>query len=856
MPEVGFRSWSRSAMYGLATGVAVDGRLRGSVVLRADDVHNGGPGRQRTLGFDIVGPRDVRGLQRGAIVSVTPREDATAVETTFCATAELSQPDLPWRYSPVLANNETLRPWLVLVVGTPDEIEVVGDEQVRLSTALTADYPLSESPMWAHVQEWPDGRRRGRLVSPRILEPSKPQIAAIVPAFDALARPSWGPGSSEPGSPVTLRAYRHWRFTTGPAGDFLTLCRRLGGHDPSAAGGAVAVRYGRLPGDPEFEVPGALMAATVGPASPIPAAVLADAQTLTERPADPTGREAVAPPRYGEPWIEQVLDTEWGAELNHNPAWRVVAGLGVAAAFHFERELVQAMREQAGDFRIADQRVRELSLGVLASGKLWEAYLPASTGGRLALLGPSMGRLAVEHEGEVGPFSELVTGDSRPLAAAMFSASAQRTLRESAPWMRLSSDTSLEKLIVASSVCPQPSGRLAQAEVLLKLSGIDPDSILVRGAAPRDPIDALRALAQLHAPRTPAIESLIDTIEGTFADGVGDMLAVTTLHRLLTSGLTEIQIAERAGAVQVNVDRQDPRSPIPSDAGRPPLPWPCAALDPEQVTAVLVDALDPTGPDAPAPTRVLGTLDGISETSPPELRPYLPINLWTFVRDHFPSLLLPGHSDFPEDTVALLRPNPAFVEAFLVGANTRLLEAMRRYDYRVAAPATPLKCFWGRYDEDGNLAHDIGDLDQLDVAAGVGDHVTTSAGRAALAFRSELFLRYPDARVSMLPAAPDEDGEPDFSEFSDSDLERPREWPTFQGAVGNLVFFGFDLEPGSIGGYWIVIEEGERDLQFRAVPFDEDAVPPPTNDGANWALRHLTGPVRAVFPSSRLVEVP
>ena len=78
-----------------------------------------------------------------------------------------------------------------------------------------------------------------RLLAPRRLEPDKRYAACLVPAFDAgvvrgpgrRARRGRGvaarPGPTPAATDVTLPVYFHWEFTTGVAGDFEELARRL-----------------------------------------------------------------------------------------------------------------------------------------------------------------------------------------------------------------------------------------------------------------------------------------------------------------------------------------------------------------------------------------------------------------------------------------------------------------------------------------------------------------------------------------------------------------------------------------------------------------------------------------------------
>lgn len=781
MTALFFRSWYRSDLYNTASSdQPVNGRLRGSVNLTARDRSQPSVSHQESVDFVIAGPRDVGRLRDAAIRAVYPEADAVAIETTFCCTVELAATDLPWRYTPQHHDGETLPPWIVLVVGTTAEVSILPGRQVRLSGALLNDHPLTESPLWAHVQEDANGVETARLVAARTLQPRQEHVAVVVPAFDEMARPSWGPDSAAPDADdVELTAHYHWRFTTGHGGDFLTLADQLAGRVVEGSGDGLTVDYARFDSRPTITVPAALRPAGATTYPAIPPAIAADAATLAQPLVDNTGRRAVAPPTYGELWHTPVSGTAWGDGLNANPALRIAAGLGVAAAFSLERQLVTAAIEQAGDFATADQSISRWSLGNAASVALWETRLPTDAIERLAVLGPSLGRMVTSSGATV---LEEATGEDRPLPAELYSGAAQRLLRPAAAWVRLA----------------QP------------------------GAAGSELWE--------RANRCTTTES-------------------AALARDLIEDWSEFTEELAEGAEGIDVDPELPEPFVP-DIGGEWAPAPCNPIDLEHLAGVAAAAVDPR--DGRVGERIIATLDGVEDLRPPELEPHLDVPLWTFLRDHAPTWLLPNLVDMPTDALMLLQPNAAFIEAFMIGANTRLLEALRRYDLRIGPRSTPLKSFWGRFDDDGALLADMGDIANFDLDGEVGSHMIASKGGAVLAARSDLFKRYPDAMLFLIEADRDAGGDPVFESFEDADLQRPRHWPSFQGGLDDIVLFGFDLAPDDFSGCWIVIEEGPRDRRFLS-EVTADAPPLEGIDGASFARRHLTGPYRVVLPAARLV---
>jgi hypothetical protein len=82
-------------------------------------------------------------------------------------------------------------------------------------------------------------RALSRLLAPRFLQPSTSYLACVVPTFAppngaATLSPAWQ--HANPAAQVTLPVYYSWRFTTGPAGDFLSLVKRLKRWDQGGVG--------------------------------------------------------------------------------------------------------------------------------------------------------------------------------------------------------------------------------------------------------------------------------------------------------------------------------------------------------------------------------------------------------------------------------------------------------------------------------------------------------------------------------------------------------------------------------------------------------------------------------------------
>lgn len=212
-----------------------------------------------TVDLKLLGPGDVIGIDPRVIVRVEPRSNNHDFEPNYLAAIEFDTPDFPWLFTPAKPDgNDRLTPWLTLVVFKRDEVPdpVLRPGRVLPSTLLptnTALPDLSESWMWAHAQVVRDqptqqvgdmlqnapAKNLSRLVCPRRLQPNKQYVACLVPTFkpgldatlgrpvasDATLTPAWN--GTQADTDFELACYYHWTFSTGPAGDFETLARRL-----------------------------------------------------------------------------------------------------------------------------------------------------------------------------------------------------------------------------------------------------------------------------------------------------------------------------------------------------------------------------------------------------------------------------------------------------------------------------------------------------------------------------------------------------------------------------------------------------------------------------------------------------
>jgi hypothetical protein len=894
-----FLAWERSGIYDLANvPPGTVARLDGTVALTLSD-RDGQGTTSGSAPFEIMGPGDVTALNPSAVVRVYPGPHTNDAETTKCVYAELAAPDLPWRYTPQVAAQRVLRPWLVLVVGRlaegddQGELKLLPGNKIELGPDVTGSHPLNQSAHWAHIQiglenVLPDpggasestlrnlissegGKPVTRLISPRGLTPNALHLAAIVPAFKDDGGDQWLPNTTASEVPV----YYSWQFRTGPSGDFRTLAARLRTAQATQGVGSATLVYDRVAPAATLRVRGAITQVGSGD-NALPANVEADTAALTTPPNDERGRPVVSPPVYGAAWVDDPRGTPWGGQANHDPRHRGSAGLGSAAGIGLQGTIVDAIKEQAGAFLIAAQRIRQLTMGVIAASSLWNKRLPVNPMRRLQLYGPSMRRI-VSHEGTV---LSQVTGGVRPIPPALFSSAARRIFRKGPARTALVQPDAADaaNVIPQANTCPPPPEEnpagLPHANTAATEHGLPLlDEMIVKYLESEELNDAalLELLAKLVGQASQEVRNLF---EGT--SFFEKLKALVEQGKPLNYGML-MELVRLLSAKKPDLDAirnlleqfpfgDDDRDSLDEEIkGLPTLP-PRRACEPVnllELEASLTSAIDPTRPDSWIIVRVLSTIDGLDDQplAPVEFCTGVDLPSWRFLRDMAPDWLLPGVGQLRVDSVYPFESNPLFVDSYLLGLNTQTLAELRWRNMPLAAGCTPLKMFWGRIDPGTdtrlNDVRDVGNwLETSDL--GDADHQPPGVGNKNLVvvFRSDLFRRYPQTIVSAVEAKKDGQGKPLWDDQNLPDAASHREWPIFQGSIGDdVTFFGFALTPQQAQVYWIVLEEPPSGYTFYNDHADNAPVllEPDANDGGNYARQRLTDPTRVLIKGGEFI---
>jgi hypothetical protein len=179
--------------------------------------------------------------------------------------------------------------------------------------------------------------------------------------------------------------------------------------------------------------------------------------------------------------------------------------------------------------------------------------------------------------------------------------------------------------------------------------------------------------------------------------------------------------------------------------------------------------------------------------------------MWQALRDLGGGWLLPGLEKVPPDTATLVRTNPGFVAAHLVGLNHEIMRELLWREYPTDQRGTPFHRFWGRGTDDIGPVH----LFAGALAANLTNH---GADEAVLLLRSELLRRYPGSIIYLCRAKTGVDGQP---QLDDTSLIPP----SFRGDLPpDVSFIGFPITPDALrttnDPWWFVIAQPPSEPRF------------------------------------------
>lgn len=740
-----------------------------------------------------------------------------------------------------------------------------------------------------------------RLVCPRQLQPNTTYHACVVPTFKvgvqaALGLPldanptlefAWtADGLRVEGEPLPV--YYHWEFTTAEAGDFESLVRRLTPRPVSKEVGLRELDIGNagsgLPTSPiadkKILLEGALWAPEAergrwpGATAAVRAQYQQDFQTALKQVLDAPALLAatsvnptVAPPLYGR-WMaarDRVPDASpddtptnaqrpiWFRDLNLDPRERSVAGFGTRVIQREQEQFMHMAWTQIGDIKDANRLLIRTQFAREVNNSLYRRHLSRMPiDWLLALTWRLHWRIFFNGESLSDLFARCWTwGRGGALGS---------------PWTVRFGRPGGGCAILRTS--PRHGGRERGLPALIQDSGggaADDWSIADELPSGDPPIGEPSTCS--YVPHEPPVDGSSSSAMGGPVDDnpYSDCGYPTTADVDGIPPKPNYQDSERPGPVSTDpaVDSDDAKAARKNARDVAGYLTGIGATQERQfqslctmnVTGIRASIMAFLNPEVTSVSRVRSRLNyDTDEWDPVDplhwimAHPKIDKPMYQSLRDYRQEHLLPGLDRIPADSITLLKTNPRFIEAFMVGLNHEFSREMIWREYPTDQRGTVFRQFWdpaGTVPAPGQPAptpeeqYDIPPIVGFNPNFGIGKNAETFAeghfegdpddsGRVVLLIRGELLRRYPTADIYAVRSVWAEgttalDRDPALVETEEQRVQHEKR-PIFRGTLSpDVTFFGFDLtidearggnsrtEPA---GWYFVIQQQPFDPRF------------------------------------------
>ncbi len=207
------------------------------------------------------------------------------------------------------------------------------------------------------------------------------------------------------------------------------------------------------------------------------------------------------------------------------------------------------------------------------------------------------------------------------------------------------------------------------------------------------------------------------------------------------------------------------------------------------------------------------------------------------LRTTSPQWVLPGLGGVPLESVLLMRTNPAFVEAFLVGLDHALGRELQWRRFPLDATGTMFRTFWPVPNIAGTTPAEpaMAEIGSWDPASHLGDHLA-EGGQLVLVLRGSLIRRFPATRVYLSQQA--------------SGGAEQLVAPEFEASLGaDTTVIGFpttidDIESAPGGTtWWVVLQEAVPHPRFGLddAPVDGTTATVKTWQDLDWGHPQVAG---------------
>jgi len=447
----------------------------------------------------LPGPGDVKSIDARAFIRTEPRDGVDSFEPNYLAAVELATPDLPWMLTPSGNNGDRLQPWICLIVlPVSDAVSLVqqagGPAILRLDQPLdlAVELPdLTQIDAWAHAQiagsdlstaalNGDSGATLSRLIAPRKLQASTSYIACVVPTYRAGVNAGLGLDVTDSDlalawdkttkAPFSLPVYFHFRFQTGPAGDFASLARRIGPPSVPIVAGTRTMDISQ-PGFGAADAPGVTLGLEGAlktfnmPSTPWPDGAQAPYETQLRQVLSPpvAADPVVTPPVFGSTQTGQDLPAAdgqppvWMGELNLDPRSRTVASAGGQVVQTDADAMVASAWDQLGEIRKANQLLRQAQFAREVTASMNQRHLQKvnGDGNYLQITSPVHRRVSLTMSGVSSTLLGHVEASRVPLGAV--SAAMRRLSRPRGPLGRRLAVSGPQRIVDRLNIPPASS---------------------------------------------------------------------------------------------------------------------------------------------------------------------------------------------------------------------------------------------------------------------------------------------------------------------------------------------------------------------------------------------------------------
>ena len=769
----------------------------------------------------------------------------------------------------------------VLQAATPAAVDVV-EQNLASTLAVNRDNASS------------------RLLCPRKLKENTAYHAFVVPAFETGRRAGLGieigtvngqQASCEAeaeAAPRTFPIYYRWYFRTGTKGDFEFLVdllearlvdKRVGVRDMDMQHPNYETNGMSSPHDviglegalrsPQMEpFPDAWPPAGTEFENPAPGSVgrfLNDLEANVnlqfnlqqEDPENSLTDPIISPPLYGK-WYAKAeqLDVQDGAgwvnELNRDPRYRVPAGVGTQVVQKDQETLMQQAWSQLGDLLRANQKIRQLQLGLMSSFVMYQKnVLPQTPDQILTFTQPVQARVL----GSPLTIARQVQ-ESRLPQAALDPAFRKITRQRGVIMKKVAPDTPANRPIVnllnagtltAAPEPPEATGQLSVDEVA--------DAIDVK-----DIPDWLRRLLLTRSARWILIGVLVLALVLTFFTGlfiiftvvVGVLFVFAERLRVRIEAAETFRESSFTPAfvdtipARPNFVLTSLRQPLPSTGGGgnvdsveaanfrialrdafnahqtlPPVPPPLQPLVIDSSVNKLRDALDPAVAIPRRAEFVLKIPVKIKDSyllPQPTLvtvmaHPVFTQPMYRQLRDISSEFLVPNLELIPNNTISLMETNQRFIESYMVGLNHEMGCELLWREFPTDQRGSYFRQFWDVGDvinRDPNKTQaqledellDVTKLHTWESNTELGSHSNRplpaggdkDESRVVLVVRGDLLKKYPTVVIYAQRAKWTQEGQRNVRVLDESDPAQMLKHPIFKAEIEpDIRFLGFDL---------------------------------------------------------------